>query len=300
MLTFVHIQNNPITMLPGKKNAMPKQKRRNRVSILFLSILALLLSAMLFLTVLVAIITLPGRLDTIESAIVLDTQTVKPENDGKLVLVCGTYTLHAPAHDDMFDVTFESPLAVRYLEAFNKASRRTSRYDWESTGEPSYITGEASLGEYTLASDLLAMTPTALEVIDFGTNRAPNSFTETEDGTAYISFDDIRGVTATIDWDKIRQYSDYVRYSYEIADPNAIYTVIAVQQGSSLLLHERMDDDSILEGAVGKDAFIKAVRNECLLIIAVCGGLTVLFTFLGIKGVRYFKKSKAPAGGSND
>ncbi len=274
---------------------MTRQKTSNRVSILILSILALLLSAMLFLTVFVAIITLPGRIDTIESAIVLDAPTVKPENDGKLVLVSGIYTLHAPAHDEIFEVTFDSPLAVRYLEAFNKASRRSRRYQWESTGEPAYIPGDASIGEFNIESGLLAMTPTALEITDFGQNHHPNAYTETEDGTAYISFDDIRGVTATIDWEKISQYRDYVRYSYEIADPEATYTVIAIQQGSSLVLDENMDDDSILEGTVDKAAFVKEVRNESLLTMAICGGLDALFTFLGIKGVRYFKKTKVTA-----
>ncbi len=265
-------------------------QKSNKAGIIILRVCALFFAGLLTITVLVALIRLPMQVDIVKEAVLLEEAKPSPENDGRIVMVSGRFSTRKYAQDDEFSLTFDAPVAVRYKESFNKVSRRSSRYDWESLGDPKLLVGEATLGGFRLVSALLETTPMTMEATDFGDALASNIYTETEDGTTYISFDDIRGVEATMDRKLIRKYRDYERFCYRLADPDATYTVIAIQRGDVLYVSEELDDNSILLGTCDKDDFLSDIRKDNWTMIGICGGLALLLYFLGLLGIVFFKK----------
>ncbi len=267
-----------------------RKSKKNHINLIILRVIFLLFAAMMLLVDLMMVCTQPGRESAVASIVVLDAPTPLPENEGKLVLVQGTYTTQEYAYDELFGLTFDSPLAARYKECFNKIGRRVVRYDWEEMGDPVMCVGKATLGDFAVEGALLSVTPTELVALHYGDALPDDVFTVTEGGLTYLSFDDIRPVTSTGNLSEISQWKDYRRYYYELADPAATYTVVGVQINGKLCLSEEMDDDSILVGTADKADFLSEIRKEFWMTVGICTGIGLVCGFFSLKGVLFLKK----------
>ncbi len=271
------------------------KKKKQGVFLTIFRVLLVLLSLCMLLVDIMMVCTLPERKAAVASIVVLDSPTLLPENEGKLVLVRGTYTVLKAAHDEDFGITFDAPLAVRIPESFNKRGRRSIRYDWEQIGEPVSLVGQVMLGELALDDPLLAMTPPTLVVSELGDPLPDGLYTVTEDGVAYVSFDDIREVKGTRLASEINAWRDYRRYSYELADPAATYTVVGIQKDGKLCLDEDMDDESVLLGLADPSDYLAAIRGEFWLTVSICTAILLVSSFFAFLGVLYLKPKKNTA-----
>ena len=129
--------------------------------------------ALFFLVVIVkGIVTLPGTQRQLSEAVFITDGVVRPENEGRLVIVCSTLSAAENARDELLSLEMPSPIAVRYVESFSVGDDGENwvgswdPIDWQS-GEwlkRAHLFGRAAMGEFSVSEELLVSFPAGREL----------------------------------------------------------------------------------------------------------------------------------------
>lgn len=115
-----------------------------------------------------------GDTDTaLREAVVLESPSVLPQNEGKLVMFHGTPEMTAPVFDSELGLTLQTVKAVRYKEIYACTRRADDEDVWDwSAGGTKTLFGAAKAGEFSLAEEILMGMPVEGSYIDFDVQEA--------------------------------------------------------------------------------------------------------------------------------
>lgn len=243
----------------------------------------------------------PQYKDIIGSAVYLDEPVLRPENEGKMVVIHGNVEMTAPAYDEELGLTIDSVKAYRYAERYAQTSAEKSiyKYNWVADGSET-IVGKASLGEFALDEETLAGFPADDSYTDFDPDEIGKyNITHERNG-------DVNRVFVLVNADYY-----YDEHEYSINDPIVIreeyksiadertgaraynyraydasrheeMTIAGIQQGSTLAAHEKLGP-VVFSGALTLEEVLNAESGYLVfgsLAFLVLGAGVVLFAIL--------------------
>ncbi len=216
-------------------------------------------------------------------------------NDGKVVVVTGTYQLKNPAYDDELNIYINAARAVRsgfyaYIDRKDMPALSVVsdpkyvewKTDWNADGE---FVGEVDVGEYHLAEDFLS----ALQTVTTYSDYDETSLESVGLGSVYdANYAQGHYVQRKEDIDGLYAEGER-RYYYSVPDfvDGQKITVIARQDGSFLHNAEGLAG-TVLEGALSEDEVMKSInkKNVFVSIFAVVFSLGILFGGVAIFRLR--------------
>ena len=109
----------------------------------------------------------PKTKAALKDAVYVDAaDTIDPENDGKTVIVCGTFELTKPAHDDELGLDFDSirissskqtmkltKSSSKKKEAMTDDEKKYGVLEWNSSFSSMPVSGQGKIGNYALSQD---------------------------------------------------------------------------------------------------------------------------------------------------
>lgn len=281
-------------------------------------IILLVLGAALIALGVKAFVDLPGQKAALEAAVYLDEPVILPENEGKMVIIHGKPEMTAPAYDEELGLTLNTIKAYRYDEEYKQTSgeKGVFKYGWVSKGSKS-IVGKASLGEFALDEKTLIGFPADSDYDDFNmTELSANGYVagrgKTKEGAwtdrwwvivggtyYYDSFEysndlSIPHLLREMDKDIAEERQGAKAYAYKIYTGNLYeeVTVAGIQQGSSLVAHEKLGP-IVKDGALTKEQVVTSHTNSTafgsILVYAIPG---VLLIFFGLRKPKVRTKAK--------
>ena len=254
---------------------------------------------------------LPGQSDVLEAAVYLDEAVILPENEGKMVIIHGKPEMTAPAYDEELGLTLDTIKAYRYAEEYKLTSseKLEYQYGWVAKGQKS-IVGKASLGEFALDEKTLIGLPADSEYEDFNMEEISAKGYEVSKGKTtegawtdrwwvivggtyyYDAFEysgnlDIPHLTREMNKEIADEREGAKAYAYKVyTGTDAEMTVAGIQQGSSLVAHEKLGA-IVKEGVQTKDQLLSSNKN------GVIGGAVVFMLIGAVLVVLGIRKSKA-------
>lgn len=243
-------------------------------------------------------VDLPGQNATLEAAVYLDEPVVLPENEGKMVIIHGKPEMTAPAYDEELGLTLDTIKAYRYAEEYKLTSgeQLEYKYGWVAKGQKS-IVGKASLGEFALDEKTLIGLSAGSEYEDFNMEEISAKGYEVSKGKTtegawtdrwwvivggtyyYDAFEysgnlDIPHLTREMNKEIADEREGAKAYAYKVyTGTDAGVTVAGIQQGSSLVAHEKLGA-IVKDGVQTKDQLRSSNKN------GVIGG-AVVFMLIG-------------------
>ena len=205
----------------------------------------------------------PKTKAALKDAVYVDAaDTIDPENDGKTVIVCGTFELTEPAHDDELGLDFDS---IRI-----SSSKQTMKLTKSSSKKKEAMTDDEK--NYGVLDDIM-LTKTWEDYDKAALSSA--GYTYAPDNT-YTQKHFIEPSNQTT-----RSHKEYdVRYYYSAADfeTGQTVTAIGIQDGQTLksapgitenLMKNKLDRDEAIKqgGTPGVGAQIFSVVSSLLLIL---------------------------------
>jgi len=254
---------------------------------------------------------LPGQSDVLEAAVYLDEPVVLPENEGKMVIIHGKPEMTAPAYDEELGLTLDTIKAYRYAEEYKLTSSEQLeyKYGWVAKGQKS-IVGKASLGEFALDEKTLIGLSAGSEYEDFNMEEISAKGYEVSKGKTtegdwtdrwwvivggkyyYDAFEysgnlDIPHLTREMNKEIADEREGAKAYAYKVyTGTDAEMTVAGIQQGSSLVAHEKLGA-IVKEGVQTKDQLLSSNKN------GVIGGAVVFMLIGAVLVVLGIRKPKA-------
>ena len=254
---------------------------------------------------------LPGQSDMLEAAVYLDEAVILPENEGKMVIIHGKPEMTAPAYDEELGLTLDTIKAYRYAEEYKLTSSEQLeyKYGWVAKGQKS-IVGKASLGEFALDEKTLIGLPADSEYEDFNMEEISAKGYEVSKGKTtegawtdrwwvivggtyyYDAFEysgnlDIPHLTREMNKEIAEEREGAKAYAYKVyTGTDAEMTVAGIQQGSSLVAHEKLGA-IVKEGVQTKDQLLSSNKN------GVIGGAVVFMLIGAVLVVLGIRKPKA-------
>jgi len=254
---------------------------------------------------------LPGQSDVLEAAVYLDEAVILPENEGKMVIIHGKPEMTAPAYDEELGLTLDTIKAYRYAEEYKLTSseKLEYQYGWVAKGQKS-IVGKASLGGFALDEKTLIGLPADSEYEDFNMEEISAKGYEVSKGKTtegawtdrwwvivggtyyYDAFEysgnlDIPHLTREMNKEIADEREGAKAYAYKVyTGTDAEMTVAGIQQGSSLVAHEKLGA-IVKEGVQTKDQLLSSNKN------GVIGGAVVFMLIGAVLVVLGIRKSKA-------
>lgn len=254
---------------------------------------------------------LPGQSDVLEAAVYLDEAVILPENEGKMVIIHGKPEMTAPAYDEELGLTLDTIKAYRYAEEYKLTSseKLEYQYGWVAKGQKS-IVGKASLGEFALDEKTLIGLPADSEYEDFNMEEISAKGYEVSKGKTtegawtdrwwvivggtyyYDAFEysgnlDIPHLTREMNKEIAEEREGAKAYAYKVyTGTDAGVTVAGIQQGSSLVAHEKLGA-IVKEGVQTKDQLFSSNKN------GVIGGAVVFMLIGAVLVVLGIRKPKA-------
>lgn len=229
---------------------------------------------------------MPAAKKSMSQAVYVGSSGYDAANDGKVVVVTGTYKLKNPAYDDELNIYINAARAIRngvYAHIDRKDMPAISvvsdpqyvewKTDWNADGN---FVGEADVGEYHLAEDFLSALTTATTYSGYD----EESLARVGLGSVYDSnYAQGYFVQWKEDIDSLYEEGER-RYYYSV--PNFVdgqkITVIARQDGGFLHNAEGLTG-TVLEGELSEDEVMKTIDKENVFvsIFAVVFSLGILF-----------------------
>ncbi len=257
---------------------------------------------------------LPGQSDVLEAAVYLDEAVILPENEGKMVIIHGKPEMTAPAYDEELGLTLNAIKAYRYAEEYKLTSgeQLEYKYGWVSKGQKS-IVGKASLGGFALDEKTLIGLPADSEYEDFDMAEISAKGYEVSKGKTtegawtdrwwvivggkyyYDAFEysgnlDIPHLTREMNKEIAEEREGAKAYAYKAyTGTDAEMTVAGIQQGSSLVAHEKLGA-IVKEGVQTKEQLLSSNKN------GVIGGAVVFMLIGAVLVVLGIRKPKAKEG----
>lgn len=232
----------------------------------------------------------PKTKAALKDAVYVDAaDTIDPENDGKTVIVCGTFELTKPAHDDELGLDFDSirissskqtmkltKSSSKKKEAMTDDEKKYGVLEWNSSFSSMPVSGQGKIGNYALSQDFIddiMLTKTWEDYDKAALSSA--GYTYVPDNT-YTQKHFIEPSNQTT-----RSHKEYdVRYYYSAADfeTGQTVTAIGIQDGQTLksapgitenLMKNKLDRDEALKqgGTPGVGSQIFSVVSSLLLIL---------------------------------
>ncbi len=223
----------------------------------------------------------PKTKAALKDAVYVDAaDTIDPENDGKTVIVCGTFELTEPAHDDELGLDFDSirissskqtmkltKSSSKKKEAMTDDEKKYGVLEWNSSFSSMPVSGQGKIGNYALSQDFIddiMLTKTWEDYDKAALSSA--GYTYVPDNT-YTQKHFIEPSNQTT-----RSHKEYdVRYYYSAADFETGQTVTAIG----------IQDGQTLKSAPGITENL--MKNKSIAIL-----LNALFTRIAIKRGYYF------------
>ena len=188
----------------------------------------------------------PKTKAALKDAVYVDAaDTIDPENDGKTVIVCGTFELTKPAHDDELGLDFDSirissskqtmkltKSSSKKKEAMTDDEKKYGVLEWNSSFSSMPVSGQGKIGNYALSQDFIddiMLTKTWEDYDKAALSSA--GYTYVPDNT-YTQKHFIEPSNQTT-----RSHKEYdVRYYYSAADfeTGQTVTAIGIQDGQTL------------------------------------------------------------------
>lgn len=251
---------------------------------------------------------IPGQQAALDAAVYLDEPVVLPENEGKLVIIHGKPEMTAPAYDEELGLTINTIKAYRYDEEYKQISREKGefKYGWVSKGSKS-IVGKASLGGFALDEKTLLGFPADSEYNNFnmaelGANGYEASRGKTAEGAwtnrwwvivggtyYYDAFQysndlEIPHLLREMDREIAQERQGAKAYAYKVytGDIYEEVTVAGIQQGSTLVAHEKLGP-VVKDGVLSKDQLLSSNKGGIIGGAAVFMALGAVLGFLGIR-----------------
>ena len=254
---------------------------------------------------------LPGQSDMLEAAVYLDEAVILPENEGKMVIIHGKPEMTAPAYDEELGLSLDTIKAYRYAEEYKLTSseKLEYQYGWVAKGQKS-IVGKASLGEFALDEKTLIGLPADSEYEDFNMEEISAKGYEVSKGKTtegawtdrwwvivggtyyYDAFEysgnlDIPHLTREMNKEIAEEREGAKAYAYKVYNAtDAGVTVAGIQQGSSLVAHEKLGA-IVKDGVQTKDQLLSSNKN------GVIGGAVVFMLIGAVLVVLGIRKPKA-------
>ena len=254
----------------------------------------------------------------LNSAVMLESPVVLPENEGKMVIICGKPEMIAPAYDEELGVTLNSIKAYRYDQEYRQKERKDNRavYDWVSRGQKEVL-GEAALGEFTLDDVTLRAFPADRDYEDFdpaelSTNGYGLSRGKTAEGAMTDRWHVIVGgpqgeayYYSTFELDtnaprNVRELDEQIAkerdgtmaYAYKVytGSVSEEVTIAGIQRGNTLAAHEELHG-VVHQGVVTQEELAKSSAGSLMggSMAGMAFGLVLVFLALRKPG----RKAKA-------
>ncbi len=227
----------------------------------------------------------------IKEAIYVDESTLQAENDGKLVIVTGDLNLLESAFDSELGITFDSPKVVRNMQNIKwvknlEVSRQydVSMYGWEWANllsENNVYYGKAMVREFKLSENLLKNFPTPDTYRDYDElelNKAQLTLIEDTNYTQKYFLEDLvwqgpedMGYYYEISYNP-KNYDDVIRYYYYAYLPKNHdgITVIGIQNGDTLDLHEDLSQHSFMSGTLTQNEVMEQFQSTNMVGLITC------------------------------
>ena len=260
-----------------------------------------------------ALMEVPGQQAALDAAVYLDEAVILPENEGKMVIIHGKPEMISPAYDEELGLTLDTIKAYRYDEEYKlKSSEKLLyKYGWVSKGSRSVV-GKASLGGFALDEKTLAAFPADSDYNGFNMEElSANGYILGRGKTAegawtdrwwvivggkyyYDAFEysgnmDIPHVTREMDKAIADEREGAKAYAYKVYTEAsyAEVTVAGIQQGSTLVAHEKLGP-VVKDGVQTKEQLLSSNKG------GIIGGVAAFLVFgavLVLLGVRKSKHS---------
>ncbi len=253
-----------------------------------------------------ALVELPAQKAALEGAVYLEEPVVLPENEGRLVIVHGVPEMTAPAYDEELGLTINAIKAYRYAEEYKLISseKLLYKYNWQSCGQKG-IVGEAALGGFTLDEKTLNAFAAdsdydSFDAAEISANGYVTSHGLTTEGAVtqrlwvivsgtyyYDAFEysgdtDIPHVEREIAKGIAEEREGAKAYAYKVYTGNQEKTIAGIQQGSTLVAHEKLGP-IVKDGVLTKEQVLSANTNSLMggaIAFLLIGAVLV---FLGIR-----------------
>ncbi|MEA4912241.1 MAG: hypothetical protein VB092_06510 [Oscillospiraceae bacterium] len=238
------------------------------------NILLLALGAFLLFLGARALVQTADAADRLADAVYVQDGIVRPENEGRLVVVSGTVTMVAPAYDGVYGLTLDTPAAQRYDERY-VWNENAQQWEW-MTESSQTIVGRAAIGQYGIASSITAQFPRndSYDAFDAGETAGYDLHSDIG-GETYLSADN---------------REQFYYHCCDLARDGEM-TLVGVQRGSTLTLSNKVGSACVNPGILtprevsGRETRIGVVST---LLFGFLGGLTCVF--FALKGVLFLKK----------
>ncbi len=235
--------------------------------------------------------SIPQALQIAREAVLLEEPVIRPENEGKVVILHGELVMLEPATDPDLGLTFETPVVNRHAESYR--SKYRGGKCWRGISAVPLV-GRASLGEFEVDPEILKLVPAETEIHNLTDLTALPIYTVTDDGRTYASPDDIRGIGDGFFPDE----GYYTRDAYTAFDLSTeqVLTVVGIQEDGKLLLCDDLEPTSVHVGEVDGETVLSTLQREEWITVAVVFVLAAVCLFFGFKGVLYLKPKETQEG----
>ena len=238
----------------------------------------------------------PKTKAALKDAVYVDAaDTIDPENDGKTVIVCGTFELTEPAHDDELGLDFDSirissskqtmkltKSSSKKKEAMTDDEKKYGVLEWNSSFSSMPVSGQGKIGNYALSQDFvddIMLTKTWEDYDKAALSSA--GYTYVPDNT-YTQKHFIEPLKQTLRKHK----KNDVRYFYEAADfkTGQMVTAIGIQDGQMLKAAPEVTDN-LLQNALDREEAIKQTQasgmgvnifSVVISLLLLAGGVVVI------------------------
>ena len=242
--------------------------------------------------------SLPKTNGQLAEAVFIEDGIVRPENEGKLVIVMSSLDVASNAYDDELGLSLPSPVAIRFVEEFAVTGEKD---DWQKTWNPvsesskdwlkrKSILGEAAMGEFSVSERLLRCFPAGRELslsqldpdevaaleeyVRATVSDGVLYFTEAPDACFYSGPAD----EFYFDYEGLRR----VHYRYLDLDPDDTFAVAGIQQGNQIAWADDLDTHPVYEDAHSKADVILQTNLYTILGMLLVGIVCVALLFIGV------------------
>ena len=260
--------------------------------------------AVFFLALIVkGAVAMPGTQGQLNGAAFVEDGRILPENEGRLVIVCGVPETRQNARDDELGITLPSACAARYVEVLTAhAGGSKGSMKWEPvTGISSdwlrqrQLFGSVYFGEFEIDEGLLtgvsAGKEVALSAFDTGEVRAleaHNITTVEKGGVVYFSEAPESCFAGSLRELDYGEYEGLRRVHYRVWDASASGScaVVGIQRGGRLVKDEALDAAAFYENVHSKGDVVRQSSLYTILGMAFAALVCALLIFFGVRKIR--------------
>ena len=208
----------------------------------------------------------PKTKAALKDAVYVGEDAITPENDGKIVIVCGAFELTEPAYDDELGLSIDSIRISRAKQTMKRSKNVTptpplteeeKRYGvlrWDSIYHDKTFTGNGKVGEYTLSQDFID---------NIVLNKTWGNYEEAAlDAIGYVyvpdkNYSQEHFIEPLAQTQRDDRQDDY-RYFYDAVsfETGQVVTAIGIQDGQTLKAVSGITDN-LMENALDRETALK-------------------------------------------